>query len=320
MEEFLTEVEYNRLSECLDVLCSGLSEIELKHLKDSTTSHLSQSLQDEINDGRDLAIVLRRYGICDETNIQNVRMALKQLKRYDLLRMAFSHERKSLKVNLLEEFLHQENLQREKQMCEVSSNANENHSPPLKRRLRSSDNPVADVNCYAPQTRKKRRVRSEAEVPSSSSSQAQDVPVDEHYETPHTSNYSVDTDNEIKSRYTCDVRLRVWAEYCNHERHLNENVFSNKEDPFERQLERFSQASTIIQSRELGYIVCDIKFSEITYLDAFWRDYLNGSLLEALKGKCFYHKSFKVPKYVGVWVCQVYIAASCHCFSPIEII
>ncbi|MGH0124661.1 UNVERIFIED_CONTAM: hypothetical protein FKN15_036734 [Acipenser sinensis] len=30
--------------------------------------------------------------------------------------------------------------------------------------------------------------------------------------------------------------------------------------------------------------ICDIKFSELTYLDAFWRDYINGSLLEALKG------------------------------------
>lgn len=82
-----------------------------------------------------------------------------------------------------------------------------------------------------------------------------------------------------------DVRLRVWAEYCDHGRVLNDNVVSNKVDPLERQFERFSQAFSILQSRDLGYIVCDIKFSEITYLDAFWRDYLNGSLLEALKGK-----------------------------------
>ncbi|KAK1898232.1 Death effector domain containing protein [Dissostichus eleginoides] len=38
------------------------------------------------------------------------------------------------------------------------------------------------------------------------------------------------------------------------------------------------------QIRDLGSIICDIKFSELTYLDAFWRDYINGSLLEALKG------------------------------------
>ncbi|KAA8590739.1 hypothetical protein FQN60_001682 [Etheostoma spectabile] len=62
------------------------------------------------------------------------------------------------------------------------------------------------------------------------------------------------------------------------------NVFSNKQEAVERQFERFNQANTILKSRDLGSIICDIKFSELTYLDAFWRDYINGSLLEALKG------------------------------------
>ncbi|EHB06402.1 Death effector domain-containing protein [Heterocephalus glaber] len=62
------------------------------------------------------------------------------------------------------------------------------------------------------------------------------------------------------------------------------NVFSNKQDPLERQFERFSQANTILKSWDLGSIICNIKFSELTYLDTFWHDYINGSLLEALKG------------------------------------
>ncbi|GIX71064.1 death effector domain-containing protein [Caerostris extrusa] len=86
-----------------------------------------------------------------------------------------------------------------------------------------------------------------------------------------------------QNKHTCDVRLRVRAEYCNYQSVLQGNVSSLKADPIERQLECFSQASAILRARDLGYIVCDIKFSEITYLDAFWRDYLNGSLLEALK-------------------------------------
>ncbi|XP_033367606.1 death effector domain-containing protein-like [Parus major] len=81
-----------------------------------------------------------------------------------------------------------------------------------------------------------------------------------------------------------DIRLRVRAEYCQHDSALHGNVFSNKQDPLERQFERFNQANTILKSRDLGSIICDIKFSELTYLDAFWRDYINGSLLEALKG------------------------------------
>ncbi|OWK05416.1 DEDD [Cervus elaphus hippelaphus] len=87
-----------------------------------------------------------------------------------------------------------------------------------------------------------------------------------------------------KEKQTCDIRLRVRAEYCQHETALQGNVFSNKQDPLERQFERFNQANTILKSRDLGSIICDIKFSELTYLDEFWRDYINGSLLEALKG------------------------------------
>ncbi|XDA73840.1 hypothetical protein R6Z07M_004056 [Ovis aries] len=87
-----------------------------------------------------------------------------------------------------------------------------------------------------------------------------------------------------KEKQTCDIRLRVRAEYCQHKSALQGNVFSNKQDPLERQFERFNQANTILQSRDLGSIICDIKFSELTYLNAFWRDYINGSLLEALKG------------------------------------
>ncbi|KFO69894.1 Death effector domain-containing protein [Cuculus canorus] len=85
-------------------------------------------------------------------------------------------------------------------------------------------------------------------------------------------------------RLPADIRLRVRAEYCQHETALEGNVFSNKQDPLERQFECFNQANTILKSRDLGSIICDIKFSELTYLDAFWRDYINGSLLEALKG------------------------------------
>ena len=74
------------------------------------------------------------------------------------------------------------------------------------------------------------------------------------------------------------------AEYCHHDAALEGNVHSNKPDLIERQFEKFMQANTILKSRDLGSIMCDIKFSELTYLDAFWRDYINGSLLEALKG------------------------------------
>ncbi|XP_039629068.1 death effector domain-containing 1 [Polypterus senegalus] len=88
----------------------------------------------------------------------------------------------------------------------------------------------------------------------------------------------------VQDRVTCDIRLRVRAEYCEHDSILNGNVVSNKQHALERQFELFNQSNTILKSRDLGSIICDIKFSELSYLDAFWNDYLNGSLLEALKG------------------------------------
>ena len=53
------------------------------------------------------------------------------------------------------------------------------------------------------------------------------------------------------------------------------------------------QAASIMRSRDTGSVVCDISFTDITYLGAFWRDYTNGSLQEALRavfltGQYFY--------------------------------
>ncbi|KAA0703170.1 DNA-binding death effector domain-containing protein 2 [Triplophysa tibetana] len=86
------------------------------------------------------------------------------------------------------------------------------------------------------------------------------------------------------NKVTCDIRLRVRAEYSEHESALRDGVSSDKQQPLERQFELFSRASLLLRTRDLGSIVCDIKFSELANLDAFWADYLSGALLEALKG------------------------------------
>ncbi|XP_075046460.1 DNA-binding death effector domain-containing protein 2 [Mixophyes fleayi] len=87
-----------------------------------------------------------------------------------------------------------------------------------------------------------------------------------------------------QTKVTCGIRLRVRAEYCQHGSILSQNVLSVKQDPMEKRFDLFSQSNTVLKSRDLGSIICDIKFSELSYLDAFWTDYMNGSLLEALKG------------------------------------
>ncbi|XP_032413531.1 death effector domain-containing 1 [Xiphophorus hellerii] len=85
-------------------------------------------------------------------------------------------------------------------------------------------------------------------------------------------------------KVSCDIRLRVRAEYLEHESALREGVSSDKRQPLERQFELFSRSSSLLRARDLGSIVCDIKFTELDNLEAFWADYLSGALLEALKG------------------------------------
>ncbi|TNN81692.1 DNA-binding death effector domain-containing protein 2 [Liparis tanakae] len=82
----------------------------------------------------------------------------------------------------------------------------------------------------------------------------------------------------------CKIRLRVRAEYLEHDSALREGVSSDKRQPLERQFELFSKASSLLRARDLGSIVCDINFTELDNLEAFWADYLSGALLEALKG------------------------------------
>ncbi|XP_072704335.1 LOW QUALITY PROTEIN: DNA-binding death effector domain-containing protein 2 [Ciconia boyciana] len=86
------------------------------------------------------------------------------------------------------------------------------------------------------------------------------------------------------AKVTCDIRLRVRAEYCEHDSALRRGVASSRPRGPARQLDVFSQASGVLKARDLGSLLCDIKFSELSYLDAFWADYLSGALLEALKG------------------------------------
>ncbi|KAH0509706.1 DNA-binding death effector domain-containing protein 2 [Microtus ochrogaster] len=87
-----------------------------------------------------------------------------------------------------------------------------------------------------------------------------------------------------EGKVTCDIRLRVRAEYCEHGPALEQGVASRRPQALARQLDVLGKATAVLRSRDLGSVVCDIKFSELSYLDAFWGDYLSGALLQALWG------------------------------------
>ncbi|KAM9114544.1 prefoldin subunit 2 isoform 2-T2 [Pangshura tecta] len=214
-----------------------------------------------IRSGRDFLLALERQGRCDETNFRQVLQLLRIITRHDLLPYVTLKRRRAVCPDLVDKYLEETSIRYV--MPRAHSDAQHGLAHPHK--TVPPHHPVVCRSSTGPPICTKRPGRGRALLSSQ-----------------HKRRKSMTPDP--KEKQTCDIRLRVRAEYCQHETALQGNVFSNKQDPLERQFERFNQANTILKSRDLGSIICDIKFSELTYLDAFWRDYINGSLLEALKG------------------------------------
>ncbi|KAM6435385.1 death effector domain-containing protein isoform 3-T4 [Liasis olivaceus] len=214
-----------------------------------------------IRSGRDFLLALERQGRCDETNFRQVLQLLRIITRHDLLPYVTLKRRKAVCPDLVDKYLEETSIR----YVTPRAHSNTEHVPVHQQKSVPPHHPLVCCSSSGPQICAKRSGRGRALLGNQRKRRKSVTP-------------------DPKDKQTCDIRLRVRAEYCQHETALEGNVFSNKQDPLERQFERFSQANTILKSRDLGSIICDIKFSELTYLDAFWRDYINGSLLEALKG------------------------------------
>ncbi|NXY00134.1 DEDD protein, partial [Centropus bengalensis] len=215
-----------------------------------------------IRSGRDFLLALERQGRCDETNFRQVLQLLRIITRHDLLPYVTLKRRRAVCPDLVDKYLEETSIRyvTPRAHSEAEHGLGHPHKPV------PPHHPVVCCSTAGPQICAKRPGRGGRTALGSQRKRRKSA-------TP-----------DPKEKQTCDIRLRVRAEYCQHETALEGNVFSNKQDPLERQFECFNQANTILKSRDLGSIICDIKFSELTYLDAFWRDYINGSLLEALKG------------------------------------
>ncbi|XP_048872891.1 death effector domain-containing protein [Brienomyrus brachyistius] len=210
-----------------------------------------------IRSGRDFLLALERQGRCDETNFRHVLQLLRIITRHDLLPYVTLRKRQTVCPDPVDKYLEETSVRYVSPRGGGESNKITNHR-------RTGPQPVICCSPSGPQVCSP-RAKPGPPLPSRKRKRAHATA-------------------DCREKQTCDIRLRVRAEYCQHESALQGNVFSNKQEVLERQFERFNQANTILKSRDLGSIICDIKFSELTYLDAFWRDYINGSLLEALKG------------------------------------
>ncbi|XP_053124478.1 DNA-binding death effector domain-containing protein 2 [Hemicordylus capensis] len=206
--------------------------------------------------GVELLLELERRGKCDETNFFQLLQLLRVLTRHDLLpyvtlkrQRTVSPERYTYGPSVL-------SSDQQVDSCLNSASAEPRHDQWETGSNSSKRKRVSRGRAKSAPPRRRRGARASA----------------------------VKQEIQIPTKVTCDIRLRVRAEYCEHEPILRQNVMSNKQNQLERQFDVFGQSNTILKSRDLGSIICDIKFSELSYLDAFWSDYMNGSLLEALKG------------------------------------
>ncbi|XP_069312896.1 DNA-binding death effector domain-containing protein 2 isoform X2 [Microcebus murinus] len=208
--------------------------------------------------GLELLLELERRGQCDESNLRLLGQLLRVLARHDLLphlarkrRRPVSPERYSYGTS--------SSSKRTEGSCRrrrESSSSSDSHqgSPPTKRQRRSRGRPSGGA---------RRRRRGGPAAPQQQQEPARPA---------------------SEGKVTCDIRLRVRAEYCEHGPALEQGVASRRPQALARQLDVFGQATAVLRSRDLGSVVCDIKFSELSYLDAFWGDYLSGALLQALRG------------------------------------
>ncbi|KAM6395182.1 death effector domain-containing protein isoform 1-T1 [Rhynochetos jubatus] len=241
-----------------------------------------------IRSGRDFLLALERQGRCDETNFRQVLQLLRIITRHDLLPYVTLKRRRAVCPDLVDKYLEETSIR----YVTPRAHSKAEHGLGHPHKSVPPHHPVVCCSPAGPQICSKRSGRGRTLLGSQRKRRKSATPDPKEKQTCGENpglgggwilGFRVPVRN-ANLPLPSDIRLRVRAEYCQHETALQGNVFSNKQDPLERQFERFNQANTILKSRDLGSIICDIKFSELTYLDAFWRDYINGSLLEALKG------------------------------------
>lgn len=247
------------LHRMFDIVGAHLTHRDVRVLSFLFVDVIDEYERGGIRSGKDFLLALERQGRCDETNFRHVLQLLRIITRHDLLPYVTLRKRQTVCPDPVDKYLEETSVRY------ISPRGGRADSQQVTPHRRAGPQPV--ICCPAP---------SESPV---GPPRAKPAP-----HTPNRKRKRAHSAADCREKQTCDIRLRVRAEYCQHDSALQGNVFSNKQEALERQFERFNQANTILKSRDLGSIICDIKFSELTYLDAFWRDYINGSLLEALKG------------------------------------
>ncbi|KAG7475833.1 DNA-binding death effector domain-containing protein 2 isoform X1 [Solea senegalensis] len=215
--------------------------------------------------GLELLLELERRGYLSDGNLEPLLELLRVLTRHDLLPLVSHKKRRTVSPERTGRRCGTENRE---SVCISGMRQTEIPLPYFTQQLRTSIYPPVPE----PPARRRRKKRGNgwSRRPKKTSRHCQPQLPTPPPPPPH--------------KMSCDIRLRVRAEYLEHESALRDSVSSDKQQPLERQFELFSRASSLLRARDLGSIICNIKFTELDNLEAFWGDYLSGALLEALKG------------------------------------
>ncbi|XP_061631641.1 death effector domain-containing 1 isoform X1 [Phyllopteryx taeniolatus] len=241
--------------------------------------------------GLELLLELERRGYISEGNLDPLLKLLRVLTRHDLLPLVSHKKRRTVSPERTGKKYGVEHSQLSYTSgLRTSYTQAEMPLPSLTYRVRTGSDPIV----RGPSMRKRRRKRGNGwsrkpkkakRLPLALPQKASCTKV---VKQPVSTSQFWNSDTGGRSlsgaRAQYNVRLRVRAEYLEHESALRNGVSSDKRQPLERQFELFSQADSLLHARDLGAIMCDIKFTELANLEAFWVDYLSGALLEALKG------------------------------------
>ncbi|XP_037532183.1 death effector domain-containing 1 [Nematolebias whitei] len=217
----------------------------------------------KLKSGLELLLELERRGYFSDGNLEPLLQLLRVLTRHDLLPLVSCKRRRTVSP---ERIGHRYEVDNSELVfgLQHTCRSTEMPLPSFTQQLTTDiSSPVADSST---RRQRKRRGNGWSRRPKKTNRHIQPLPLPPAH------------------RVSCDIRLRVRAEYLEHESALRDGVSSDKRQPLERQFELFSRASSLLRARDLGSIVCDIKFTELDNLEAFWGDYLSGALLEALKG------------------------------------
>ncbi|XP_070767753.1 death effector domain-containing 1 isoform X2 [Enoplosus armatus] len=217
--------------------------------------------------GLELLLELERRGYLSDGNLEPLLQLLRVLTRHDLLPLVSHKKRRTVSPERIDQSY---GIESRDLVCASgmphSCRQTEISLPSFTQQLRTGNYPPMP----GPTARRRRKKRGNGWSRRPKKTSRQDQPMPPPPPPPH--------------KVSCNIRLRVRAEYLEHESALRDGVSSDKQQPLERQFELFSQANSLLRARDLGSIVCDIKFTELDNLEAFWGDYLSGALLEALKG------------------------------------